>query len=63
MSSQFDASYAYTGPVAEEVQMAHRQEVERSMHMPEKSPTRSCMPITSFSAGHCLATGLYGDRR
>ena len=36
MSSQFDASYAFTGPVAEEVQMAHRQEVERSMNMPGK---------------------------
>jgi hypothetical protein len=36
MSSQFDASYAFTGPVAEEVQMAHHQEVERSMYMPGK---------------------------
>ncbi len=36
MTSQFDASFAYTGPVSEEVQMAHRQEVERSMYMPGK---------------------------
>jgi hypothetical protein len=36
MTSQFDASYAFTGPIREEVQAAHRQEVEHSMHMPGK---------------------------
>jgi hypothetical protein len=36
MSSQFDASYAFTGPIAEDVQMAHQQEVERSANMPGK---------------------------
>jgi hypothetical protein len=36
MSSQFDASYAFTGPIREEVQMAHQQEVEHSAHMPGK---------------------------
>ena len=36
MSSQFDASYAFTGQVAEDVQMAHHQEVERSANMPGK---------------------------
>ncbi len=36
MTSQFDASFAYTGPVSEEVQAAHREEIERSMHMPGK---------------------------
>jgi hypothetical protein len=36
MSSQFDASFAYTGPLSEEVQKAHRGEVERDMSMPGK---------------------------
>ncbi len=36
MTSQFDASFAYTGPLGEEVQMAHRQEVEHAMFMPGK---------------------------
>ncbi|MGO9487155.1 MAG: hypothetical protein ACLPX9_21700 [Rhodomicrobium sp.] len=36
MTSQFDASYAFNGPVSEEVQEAHRQEIERSMSMPGK---------------------------
>lgn len=36
MTSQFDASFAYTGSVREEVQNAHRQEVEHAMFMPGK---------------------------
>lgn len=36
MTSQFDASFAYTGPIGEEVQSAHREEVERDMFMPGK---------------------------
>jgi len=36
MTSQFDASFAYTGPLAEEVQKAHRREVEHAMFMPGK---------------------------
>lgn len=36
MTSQFDASFAYTGPLSEEVQRAHRGEVERDMSMPGK---------------------------
>ena len=36
MTSQFDASFAYTGPLSEEVQKAHREEVERDMLMPGK---------------------------
>ncbi len=36
MTSQFDASFAYTGPLSEEVQRAHRAEVERDMAMPGK---------------------------
>lgn len=36
MTSQFDASFAYTGPIGEEVQKAHREEVERLMFMPGK---------------------------
>ncbi len=36
MSSQFDASYAYMGPISEQVQEAHRQEVEHCQNMPGK---------------------------
>jgi hypothetical protein len=36
MTSQFDASYAYNGGIPEETQAAHREEVERSKHMPGK---------------------------
>jgi hypothetical protein len=36
MTSQFDASYAYSGGIPEEIQAAHREEVERSKHMPGK---------------------------
>ncbi len=36
MTGQFDASFAYTGPLGEEVQKSHRQEVEHVMFMPGK---------------------------
>ncbi len=36
MTSQFDASFSYTGPLGEEVQKAHRREVEQAMFMPGK---------------------------
>jgi hypothetical protein len=36
MTSQFDASYAFSGSIPEEVQRAHLEEAERSKHMPGK---------------------------
>jgi hypothetical protein len=36
MTSQFDASFAYTGPISAEVQTAHAREIEHSMHMVSK---------------------------
>jgi len=36
MTSQFDASFAYTGPVSDEVQAAHAREIEHCMFMPSK---------------------------
>jgi hypothetical protein len=33
MTTQFDASFVYTGPIGEEVAAAHRHEVERSVRM------------------------------
>ncbi len=36
MTSQFDASFAYTGPIGENVQAAHASEIEHSMNMPSK---------------------------
>jgi hypothetical protein len=36
MTNQFDASFAYTGPISAEVQAAHASEIEHSMMMPSK---------------------------
>jgi hypothetical protein len=36
MTSQFDASFAYTGQISAEVQAAHASEIEHSMMMPSK---------------------------
>jgi hypothetical protein len=36
MTSQFDASFAYTGPIGAEVQAAHAREIEHAMFMPSK---------------------------
>lgn len=36
MTSQFDASFSYTGPIGEDVQAAHAAEIERAMFMPGK---------------------------
>jgi hypothetical protein len=36
MTSQYDASFAYTGPISAEVQAAHTSEIEHSMFMPSK---------------------------
>jgi hypothetical protein len=36
MTSQFDASFAYSGPIREEVQAAHASEIEHSMYMLSK---------------------------
>ena len=36
MTSQYDASFAYTGPISAEVQAANAREIERSMFMPSK---------------------------
>jgi hypothetical protein len=36
MTSQFDASFAYTGPIRDEVRAEHANEVERSMFMISK---------------------------
>lgn len=36
MTSQFDASFAYTGPLSAEVQAAHAGEIERLTLMPGK---------------------------
>jgi len=36
MTGQFDASFAYTGPLGEEIRKAHREEVEHAMFMPSK---------------------------
>jgi hypothetical protein len=36
MTSQFDTSFAYTGPISAEVQAAHAREIEHSMYMLSK---------------------------
>ncbi len=36
MTSPFDASFAYSGPISEDVQAGHAREVERCMSMPGK---------------------------
>ncbi|MGA7325678.1 MAG: hypothetical protein WBX25_14600 [Rhodomicrobium sp.] len=36
MTNQFDASFAYTGPVSEEVKAAHAREIERCIFMLSK---------------------------
>jgi hypothetical protein len=36
MTSQFDASFSYTGPVSADIQAAHAREIEHLMLMPNK---------------------------
>ncbi|MGO9459394.1 MAG: hypothetical protein ACLP1W_04580 [Rhodomicrobium sp.] len=36
MTSQFDASFAYTGPIGADVSAAHAREIEHAMFMPSK---------------------------
>jgi hypothetical protein len=36
MTSQFDTSFAYTGPISAEVQAAHASEIEHAMYMVSK---------------------------
>jgi hypothetical protein len=36
MTSQFDVSFAYAGPISAEVQTAHTSEIEHLMSMPSK---------------------------
>ncbi|MGO9545656.1 MAG: hypothetical protein ACLPPF_12795 [Rhodomicrobium sp.] len=36
MTSQFDASFAYTGPIGDDVKAAHASEIEHAMFMPSK---------------------------
>jgi hypothetical protein len=36
MTSQFDASFAYTGPISADVKAAHASEIGHSMNMPNK---------------------------
>jgi len=36
MTSQFDASFAYTGPIGAALQAAHAREIEHAMFMPSK---------------------------